>query len=73
MLSCADDSSNVTHLIKLHTGRIRMLLRYENILSDQRLHPADGLFRYTSVSADEHDSFRVHPDDLTMLSKAMDD
>ena len=69
-LSCRDDStSTAINASQLDASRVRMLLFLQNHLQDQGLYPDDGSFRFTSITFEECEIFRKHPDNKTRASQ----
>ena len=46
-----------------------MLLFLQNHLQDQGLYPDDGSFRFTSITFEDCEIFRTHPDNKTRASQ----
>ena len=69
-LSIRHESSNAVHLASVEAGRIRIFMHCKMNLWDQRLCPDDRLFRFASVALHDHTVFRMHPNNLAILSQA---
>ena len=64
-LSYRDNAtSTAIHPSLLDASRIRMFLFYLNHLHEQGLYPDDGSFRYTSITFEDYETFRKHPDNM---------
>ena len=69
-LSYRDNAtSTAIHLSLLDASKIRMLLFYQNHLHEQGLCPDDGSFRHTSITFEDYETFRKHPDNKTRASQ----
>ena len=63
-----NSTSTTIHLSKVGASKVRMLLFCLNHLHEQGLCPDDGSFRFTSITFEDHETFRKHPVNKTRAS-----
>ena len=68
MLSYRGESGDDMHLSPTDVCVITFILSYQNHLGDQSLFPDYGSFTHVSISLNDLNSFRTHPDNLDSLS-----
>ena len=72
-LSHRDNStSQPIHSTMVDASKVRMLHFYHNYLHEYELFPEDGSFRFTSISLEDCEIFRKHPDQTTRASQDSD-
>ena len=81
LVLCKDETHDLLHktydcdaarLTSVDAGIIRLILHYKRHLLEKDFHPDGKSFRLTSISMNGHAMFRKHPDNLTILSQAVD-